>query len=99
MAEQKKRRQTDVERREEELRDMAQAAAREAQELDRQEVGRYEEEQARGHHHETQVFEPHEQQALDDAARREESPDDAGVDQTKHPASRRSDRASRPRTR
>jgi hypothetical protein len=49
-------------------REAARRAAREAQELDRAEEGEFEADQARGHHHESDPFEPHEKEALDDAA-------------------------------
>jgi hypothetical protein len=62
--------------RQERLREAARAAAREAQALDRGEEGPYEADQARGHHHETDPFEPHERQALDDAAAREGAEDE-----------------------
>ncbi len=57
---------------EETSRKKAEAAAREAQELDRAEEGPYEAEQARGHTHKSDPFEPHERAAMADAAFRDE---------------------------
>ncbi len=69
-------------------REAARAAAREAGTLDRAEAGPFEAEQARGPHHDTDPFEPHEEQALDDAALRRDPQKESGVEQTKHPGPR-----------
>lgn len=69
-------------------REAARAAAREAQELDRREEGPFEAEQARGHVHESDPFEPHEGEAMADAAFRRGPQKDGGVEPTKHPGAR-----------
>lgn len=61
-------------------REAAEAAAREAQELDRAEEGPYEVEQARGHTHESDPFEPHEREAMADAVFRSDLEEDGSVD-------------------
>ncbi len=71
--------ETEARRHEAASREAAQAAAREAQALDRQEEGPFEAEQARGHVHQSDPFEPHEKEALDDAAARRLPEEEAGA--------------------
>lgn len=80
--------QDELRKHEEASREAARAAAREAQELDRAEAGPFEAEQARGHVHASDPFEPHEGEAMADAAFRRGPQKDSGIEQTKHPGPR-----------